>query len=334
VLGAGGAKGAAHVGVVRALEALGLEVSEVIGTGTGAVAGAGVAAGRGSAELLELFAELVDDDYLGQVGLKTRLQGERRAAREQGARYRAFLRRHFGALGFGELRRRFFCNALSLSTGSMRYFGLPGASRVPLVDAVYASSCLPGVFEPLELDGESYADGGMVEPLGLDLADAHRPDLIVAVDLSRRDHRRAAPAPASASDVLCRSYEIVGSVLVDHDLRDVHLRDAGDLSEVVQRGEREARHTLATHPQTRYLCDPELVKAVDRQVSEPRDYVHLDVDMAACINCGICAVTCATEGFAAVPFGNVVRKLHHYECARDAACERSCPTRAITLRHP
>ena len=55
--------------------------------------------------------------------------------------------------------------------------------------------------------------------------------------------------------------------------------------------------------------------------------------MNACINCGICAVTCATDGFASVPFGSVVRKLHNYECTRDMACERTCPTHAIRLRN-
>ena len=95
----------------------------------------------------------------------------------------------------------------------------------------------------------------------------------------------------------------------------------------------EAYQALTAHPLTRYLCNPELIKEIDRGIDGPRDHVQLDVDMDACIHCGICAVTCATDGFARVPFGNVVRKLHHYECTRDAACERSCPTRAIRLRN-
>ena len=49
--------------------------------------------------------------------------------------------------------------------------------------------------------------------------------------------------------------------------------------------------------------------------------------------CFPCAVTCATNGFANVPLGNVVRKLHNYECTRDMACERACPTKAIRLQN-
>ena len=51
---------------------------------------------------------------------------------------------------------------------------------------------------------------------------------------------------------------------------------------------------LTTHPLTRYLCEPRVVAEEDRMVARPRDHVVLDVDMNACIHCGICAATCAT----------------------------------------
>ena len=346
VLGGGGVRAAAHVGVVRALERLGIEIDEIVGTGTGAVVGAGMASGRSASALAGMFAELVEEDHLGLRELKLRLRGARASARHKGEKYHAFLRRHFPAGEFGDLRRPFFCNALSLSTGRTRYFGLPGADRVAVADAVYASSCLPGLFEPLELDGECYVDGGMAESLALRVADTRQFDLILAVDLSRLDPHRVAPPPMDPTAVLSRSYEILSGVLSEHalhryagrgdfilikpDLRDVAMSDLDNLDDVVALGERETHAALLTHPKTRFWCDPDLVKAVDRQVSQPRDYVHLDVDTDACINCGVCAATCATEGYAAVPFGRVVRKLHHYECTRDGACERACPTRAIT----
>ena len=113
----------------------------------------------------------------------------------------------------------------------------------------------------------------------------------------------------------------------------IGLLDMPDVAEIVRLGEREALEVLTTHPLTRYLCNPEAVAEEDRMVARPRDHVQLGVDMNACIHCGICAATCATAGFAAVPLGDVVRKLHNYECTRDGACERNCPTRAIRLRN-
>ncbi len=122
-------------------------------------------------------------------------------------------------------------------------------------------------------------------------------------------------------------------VLLKPKVDGVSLLEHPDVTEVVRLGEREALEVLTTHPMTRYLCDPSVVKEVDRTISVPRDYVHQDVDMNLCVHCGICAATCATEGYAAVPLGDVVRKLHNYECTRDMACERNCPTGAIKLRN-
>jgi NAD-dependent dihydropyrimidine dehydrogenase PreA subunit len=101
----------------------------------------------------------------------------------------------------------------------------------------------------------------------------------------------------------------------------------------VRLGEREALEILTTHANTRHLCDPAVSRQVERTIHAPRDYVALNVDMNACIHCGVCAITCATQGFADVPFGNVVRKMHNYECTKDSACERNCPTRAIRLEN-
>jgi len=349
VLGGGGLKGAVQLGVVRALDRLGIEVSEVIATSMGALVGAALAAGKPLAEQTRMFSELLEGGHVTGHQLRLLVNGPDRASVQQGRGYRQLLQRHFADLQMSQLDLPFFCNALSLSTGTTRYFGLEGSPPVSVADAVYASSCIPGVLEPLDLDGESYIDGGMAEPLGLKLAHARGPDLIIAVDLSRADHHVAAPRRTSPTEVLSRTYEILGDVLAEHalhrfggsgdivlikpDLREFALREPGDLDAVIDVGDAEACRELAAHPWTRYLCPPDVVKDVDRKADVTRDHVRLDVDLEACINCGICAATCATEGFAAVSMGNVVRKLYHYECVRDAACERTCPTRAITLHH-
>ena len=123
------------------------------------------------------------------------------------------------------------------------------------------------------------------------------------------------------------------TVVIKPKVSHLGLLDMPDVQEIVRLGEREALEVLTTHPLTRYLCNHEAVAEEDRMVARPRDHVHLDVDMNACIHCGICAATCATQGYAAVPIGDVVKKLHNYECTRDMACERNCPTGAIRLRN-
>ncbi len=346
VLGGGGMRGYCHIGVIRAIERLGLHVDEVVGTSMGAVMGGLFASGMDSRRIEEVASQISFKDYFRLNLLKFLVKGYRHASVYKGRTFHEFLRRWLPQQHFADLPRPFFCNALSLKTGKSRFFGLPGADDVPVGDAVYASACLPAVFEPMELDGDHYIDGGMTETLGLRLAKARTPDLVIAVDLSHRDLHAEMPYRASLPHILSQTYEMMGmalneqnlhryvddkTVLIKPKVSHIGLLDMPDVSEIVRLGEREALEALATHPLTRYRCDPVVVAEEDRSAQTPRDHVRLHVDMHACIHCGICAATCATHGFAAVPIGDVVRKLHNYECTRDLACERNCPTGAIRL---
>ena len=348
VLGGGGMRGFAHIGVIRACERLGLPIDEVVGTSMGAVIAGFHATGVDSRVLEKAVSEIHLKDYFRLNLLKFLVKGYRHASVYKGKTFHDFLKEKLPYGSFDDLRKPLFCNALSLSSGTMRYFGLPGDTRVPVADAVYASSCLPGIFEPLRIGADAFIDGGMAEALCLKLAHARKPDLIIAVDLSHKDHHKSTPYRASLPHILFQTYEIMGNAINEHNLHrygsgnvvllkpkvsHFSLLEAPDLEEIVRIGEREALEGLTTHPLTRYLCDPALVREVERTISAPRDYVGLDVDMNKCIHCGVCAVTCATQGFAQVPLGDVVRKLHNYECTRDGACERNCPTRAIRLKN-
>ena len=339
-------KGFAHIGVIRAIEKLGIVVDEVVGTSMGAVMGGLYAQGRDSRSIEAVADEITVKDYLKLNLLKFLVKGYRHASIYKGRRFVEFLHEKLGEVRFGELDRPFVCNALSLTRGSMRYFGMPGDEDLSVADAIYASACLPGVYEPAEIEGDHYIDGGMAETISLKIGDLRKAELVIAVDLSIRDVASATPFRPSLPHILFQTYEIMGGVLNDHNLhryvddRTVLIKpkvgafgllDQPDLTELVRIGEREALDVLSTHPLVRYLADPEVLREIDRGVPSPRDYVRLEVDSSACVNCGLCAVTCATSGFAAVPRGSVVRKLHNYECTRDAACERNCPTGAIRL---
>ncbi|MCB9877625.1 MAG: patatin-like phospholipase family protein [Planctomycetes bacterium] len=348
VFGGGGMRGFCHIGIVRAIERLGLIVDEVVGTSMGAVMGGLYASGRDSHEMEEAAGEISLKDYFRLNLLKFLVKGYRHASVYKGRTFRGLLQKWLPERAFAELPRPFFCNALSLTTGASRFFGMPGADTVPVADAVYASACLPTIFEPAEIEGDHYIDGGMTETLALRIARARQAELVIAVDLSHRNLQQPTPYRASLPHIVFQTYEVMGLALNEHNLHryvddrtvvikpkvsHLGLLDMPDVNEVVRLGEREAIEVLTTHPLTRYLCDPQAVAEEDRMVQRPRDHVVLDVDMNACIHCGICAATCATHGYAAVPLGSVVRKLHNYECTRDMACERNCPTDAIRLRN-
>jgi NTE family protein len=348
VLGGGGMRGFCHIGVIRAIERLGLVVDEVVGTSMGAVMGALFASGLDSKQIEEAAGEIQLKQYFRLNLLKFLVRGFRHASVYKGRTFHELLRKWLPQGSFSELQRPFFCNAMSLTTGASRFFGLPGASEMAVADAVYASACLPTIFEPMALGGDHYVDGGMTETLALRIARARSADLVLGVDLSHRDLHTRTPYRASLPHILFQTYEVMGQALNEHNLHryadertvivkpkvsHLGLLDMPDVQEIVRLGEREALEVLTTHPLTRYLCKSEVVAELDRAVARPRDHVQLDVDMNACIHCGICAATCVTQGYASVPIGDVVRKLHNYECTRDMACERNCPTGAIRLQN-
>jgi ferredoxin len=106
--------------------------------------------------------------------------------------------------------------------------------------------------------------------------------------------------------------------------------DFDDVHAVVELGERETLRTLTSHAATRDLVREDLPEGVACPV-EPRDYVSVRIDRDLCIGCGLCEAVCETDAFWARGEKATVRKLSNYECTRDHACARNCPTAAIRL---
>ena len=346
VLGGGGMRGMAHVGVLRAMRTLGIQVDAIVGTSIGALVGAMYAGGYSIERIEELVREIDKEDYFRINFVKLLLKGTRAPSMYRGDTFKESLGRILPDTTFGEMPLPFYCNAVRLETGGMVFFGMPGFDQVPLVDAVYASCALPGIFEPYELDGFNYMDGGIVESVPLRFAKSMRPDLVIAVDLSVKSAFKTPNYKARVVGTLYRAFEIVEEVLVEHTLHmhadervaliqpkvgHLHRFDFDDLAEIVQRGEEEAFRVLTSHAATRGLVQTEVVPDLTCPV-EPRDYVSIHIDPQACIGCGMCQMVCETDAYWSEG-GSVatVRKLANYECTRDHACARNCPTDAIRL---
>lgn len=345
VLGGGGMKGIVHLGVMRAIEKLGIQVDEIVGTSIGAVVGAMRACGLSIEEMEAIVGELERKDFFRIKILKFLVKGYRHASLYKGELFRKFLSDNLTASSFDELETPFFCNALSLVSGTQRYFGTPGSRDIPLVDAVYASATLPGIFEPLHWNDETWIDGGIVESLPLRFARSREPARLIAVDLSIRDHSAKSNYRRSLPWILYRAFELGQDALVEHNLHQnagpdiVHIKppvghlglfDFDALEELVDIGEREASRALISHPSTRELCDPERRREVEETMGLSAQYAEIVVDASKCTRCGQCAAVCATDGFATQ--GDVLRKPQHYTCTKDGACVRNCPVDAIDVR--
>lgn len=345
VLGGGGMRGMAHIGVLKAMHRLGIHYDAVVGTSIGALVGA-MAAGRYSIERMEqLIQDIEKGDYFQLNFLKFLMKGARAPSMYRGERFRERLAEILPAQGFDELPVPFFCNAVRLETGGAVFWGSPGFRHIPLIDAVYSSCALPGIFEPFS-DGEfHYMDGGIVDPVALRFARTLAPDVIIAVDITIKAAMKTPDYKSRVMSTLLRAFEIAEEVVAEQNLhmhadyrvaliqpKVGHLArfDFQDVANVVRLGEEEALKTLTAHAATRDLVTQEIVEGLACPVT-PRDYVAIRIDSEACIGCGICEMVCETDAFWARGPKATVRKLSNYECTRDHACQRNCPTGAIKL---
>jgi len=183
VLGGGGLKGLAHVGVWRALEEAGVRPAGIVGTSIGALVGALAASGMSAADMRDRALALKRRDIVRVNRRAVWINGIRQPSVFRGDA----LREHFAELlpadGWSALRIPLLINTVDLGNGDTEWFGPGARTDVSLVDAVYASSALPVFYPPFELDGHAYVDGGIMRTLPLGRADREGAERIVAVDV-------------------------------------------------------------------------------------------------------------------------------------------------------
>lgn len=168
VLGGGGRWGAVEVGMIRALEEADIKPDLILGTSIGAFNGAVIAdyPGREGVERLTGFWEEVTGASLFKNSLIDRLR--RVATLKPSLHDTIQLRKTIEhaidpSTKIEDLKVRFQCVAASIENAAEHWF-----DQGPLVDAVLASSAVPFIFTPVEIDGEHFYDGGLVDsvPLG------------------------------------------------------------------------------------------------------------------------------------------------------------------------
>lgn len=172
VLGAGSARGWAHIGVIRALQEAGVEPDIVCGTSIGSLVGAAYAAD----ELDELETWVKSLTWKTVVGL---LDFTITAGLIKGIRLIDFFRSNFSDVEIEELSIPFGAVATELSTGREIWL-----REGKVLDAVRASIALPGLFTPVIREGRIIVDGALVNPVPVSLARAMGADIVIAVDLS------------------------------------------------------------------------------------------------------------------------------------------------------
>ncbi|MCK8076456.1 patatin-like phospholipase family protein [Vibrio sp. 1CM2L] len=205
VLAGGGAKGAAHIGVLKALEEMQIPVDYITGTSMGSYVGGLYATGM-SADEIESFIYTVDWNR----GYRDRVNRSDRRVRDKEYEDRYQLNTDLG-LGWGEIKARKgvvqgqnMLRILRETTGNLSSFDSFDHLAIPyrsvatdiieleevvidhghLVDAMMASMSVPGALPPYELDGRMLVDGGVTNNMPVDVARAMGADIVIAVDIS------------------------------------------------------------------------------------------------------------------------------------------------------
>jgi NTE family protein len=208
VLSGGGARGFAHVGVIKALEANGLRPDLVVGTSAGSIVGALYASGLSPAELeaavREMDGSVFADLVLPSLGFLPGALGF-----IKGDRLHRFVDRHARVHRIEDFPIRLAVVATDLKEGTPVVFNAGGVGA-----AVRASSAAPGLIAPVEIGSRLYGDGQISSPLPVALARSLGARKIIAVDVLYR------PEDAllfSAVGVVFQAFNIATHRLKEHE---------------------------------------------------------------------------------------------------------------------
>jgi NTE family protein len=187
-LGAGGARGYAHIGAIQELEDRGIEIAGVAGSSMGALVGGIYAAGK-LREFTEWALGLNQRDVLRLLDVSLTASGVIRAERVV-----ARVHELVGDVLIEDLAVPFTAVATDLLARREVWF-----QRGPLVAAIRASIALPGIFTPVLLNGQLLADGGLMDPTPVAPTAAVAADATIAISLGGERQGPAADAALRAS---------------------------------------------------------------------------------------------------------------------------------------
>lgn len=203
-LGGGAARGFAHIGVIKALEARGLQVDLICGTSAGSVVGALYASGMSGLQINKL-ALTMDQASISDWAMPFRTRGFL-----QGVALQSYVDTTLHNRPIEKMARPLGIVATDLRSGQPILF-----QRGDTGIAVRASCSVPSIFEPVKIGGHEYVDGGLVSPVPASFARKMGADFVIAVDISANPETALTQ---SSFDVLLQTFTIMGQTIKTYEL--------------------------------------------------------------------------------------------------------------------
>lgn len=294
VLSGGGAKGLAHVGVLKVIEEAGVRLDYIGGTSMGAIVGALYASGYSARELDSLFTHT---DFTNLIQDNVPRNAKTFYEKEDSERYALTLpftgfRISFppalsgGQNIYNELVRAlyhvrdvddfsrlpipFFCIATDVETGEEILL-----DKGYLPEAIMASGTFPSLFEPAEVNGRILIDGGVLNNYPVDEVREQGVDLIIGVDVQHGLRDREALMSATGILMQINNYRTVGAMAVKSRRTDIYIKPDIDQYSVIDFAQRDtliAAGEKAAHEQVEALRQ---AAARQRVKPSPRPYIPI-----------------------------------------------------------
>jgi len=238
-LGGGAVLGAAHIGVLKALDEYAISINRISGTSIGAMIAALYAFGKSPEEIEQNVVELewldVTSFTLSKYGI---LSND-----DLGMQVSNLL----GKVDIAEARTPLYLMATDLTHGAKVVL-----SKGDVSQAVMASSCIPGIFVPVEIDGQLLVDGGLLENVPVSPLREAGAGFIVGVDLSAGRHYQRpqdiidvfANAIDIAIDNVTRSQTSEADLIIAPELSAYSRRDMSRIPELIEVGYQSTRQLL------------------------------------------------------------------------------------------
>lgn len=251
-LGGGVVRGFAHVGVLMALEEAGITPEIVTGTSVGSIVGAFVAAGYSTAEISELTK------FLKWTGM-ARIAWPGRGGWISFYKLEMFVARQLNDPTFDDLKIPFAAVATDLITGNPVVLNQGSVAK-----AVTASSAVPGIVVPIEIDGKLLSDGGVSDNLPVRTTRAMGADYVIGVNILGRYWSKARNPISRAAAAIENAIRWAGGgllladQLIEPDISDVAYHSFSKAEYMIDQGRRAADEKI-----------PEILKAMHEGEQEP-----------------------------------------------------------------
>lgn len=170
VLGSGGARGYAHIGVIQVLEQHGIHPDFIVGTSAGSIVGSIYASGKTANELRDIALNMKANDVRDvKIDLKGFFDGKK---------VENYVNEQVNNTPLEKLKTPMYVVATQLKEGKKVVFNYGNTGQ-----AVRASVSIPSMFVPTKIGEDEYVDGGLVSPVPVEVAHDLGADIIIAVDI-------------------------------------------------------------------------------------------------------------------------------------------------------